>query len=151
MKIGELASALEKLGKAYTNARKKDEPAPCILQVLKYLEGKEELDIEEVVTQAAEKKAAPRKPAKKTRDFNIGEHLQAIRAARSDGEFATAFSILKKANPTVAHLKDLLTAYTCVPRKSGKKDDLWRALEAAYAAAQRDERRGRIAAETLPI
>ena len=49
-----LVSALETLGKAYTNSRKKDEPAPCILQVLKLLKGSEDLDIENLLRKVAE-------------------------------------------------------------------------------------------------
>ena len=150
MKIKELVSALETLGKAYTNSRKKDEPAPCILQVLKLLKGSEDLDIENLLRKVAEKKAAPAK-GKKARPFDLDEHLKVLTAAQSDGEFLAALTILKKANPTVANLKSLISAYTGVTRKSGKKEELWRALEAGYNAARRDERRERIASGTLPI
>src|SRR5258706_15071515 len=103
MKVKDLASALETLGKAYHNVRKKDEPAPCILQVLKFLEGKEELDINDLVTQASEKKASPSKP-NKPRAFSVEENLEALKKARSEGEFFNAIGSVKKAKPTVSDL-----------------------------------------------
>jgi hypothetical protein len=149
MKIGELVSALEELGKAYRHA-KKNEPAPCIVQLLKYLQGNEQLELNEFVKRALERKSQPKQP-KKPSSFNIDNHVAALRASRSDGEFVATMETLKKAKPTVGDLKHLLSSYTGIPRKTGKKDELWKAIEAAYNAERRNERRERIAAETLPI
>src|SRR5208282_4332190 len=147
MKVSELASALEELGKGYRHA-KKDEPAPCIIQLLKFLQGKEQLDVKEVVRQTLEKKAQPRQPGQLRKPFNLNDHLSALQNARSDGEFAAAMELLKKTKPTNNDLKQLILAYTGVSQ-NGKKDYLWRALETGYNKKRRDERREKIAAETL--
>ncbi len=150
MKIGELVSALEELGKGYRHAKKKEEPAPCIVQLLKFLHGKEELDVSELVRQTVEKKAQP-KQRKKASSFSVADHSKALQKARSDGEFAAAMDILKKAKPTNDDLKNLIFAYTGVTQKTGKKEQLFRTLEVAYNAERRNERRGKIASETPPF
>lgn len=151
MKVSELASALNELGRVYTNA-KKTEPASCIVQVLKFLDGKERLDLAELVYQELEKKARPKEPKpKKPRAFKLDDHLRTFEKSRSDSEFTAAMELLKKAKPTNEDLKQLIFAYTGVSQKDGKKDDLYSALESGYSEKRRNERRERIASETLPI
>lgn len=151
MKVSELALALNEVGKAYRHA-KKNEPAPCIIQLLKFLHGKEQLDVKELVDHELDKKSRTKEfRTKKPNTFKLDDHLKALDNARGDTEFKAAMELLKKAKPTNDDLKRLILAYTGVSQKNGKKDDLWNALEVGYNTKRRIERREKIASETLPI
>ena len=153
MKIAELASALEELGTIYRHASK-NEPKPCITQVLALLKGNEHLQLSELRSAATAKKAASPKAPKgaKASKFVQETHLNRLLDAKTDAAFETALDELKRAKPTNDNLTSLLSAYTGIPVKKGrKKEDLYNALLRAFKAELRHEARAEISRNTLPI
>ena len=153
MKIAELVSALEELGTVYRHASK-NEPKPCIAQVLALLKGNEHLQLSELRTAAPTKKTARPKVSKgaKTSKFVQDIHLNRLLDAKTEAAFEAALDELKKAKPTNDDLTSLLAAYTGIPIKKGrKKDDLYNAFLRAFKAELRHETRADISRNTLPI
>lgn len=153
MKIAELVSALEELGTVYRHASK-NEPKPCITQLLALLKGQEHLQLSELRTAALAKKAVSPKASKgaKASKFVQENHLNRLLDAKAEAAFETALDELKRAKPTNDNLTSLLAAYTGIPVKKGrKKEDLYNALERAFKAELRHEARAEISRNTLPI
>lgn len=156
MKIAELVSALEELGTIYRHASK-NEPKPCIKQVLEMLEGKEHLQVADLRVPApakpAKKAAAPKTPkVTKAAKFDQDYYLKRFYDAATEPAFEAALDELKKAKPTNDNLTNLLAAYTGIPIKKGrKKDDLINALQKTFKAGLRHDNRAEISRNTLPI
>ncbi len=153
MKIAELASALEELGTVYRHASK-NEPKPCITQVLALLKGKEHLQVSELRTAALAKKTASPKPSKAAKASKFGQdiHVNRFLDAKTEAAFEAALDELKRAKPTNDNLTSLLAAYTGIPvKKGGKKEDLYNALQKAFKAELRHEARAEISRNILPI
>ncbi|KAI93526.1 hypothetical protein T281_16160 [Rhodomicrobium udaipurense JA643] len=153
-------SALEDLGTIYRHASK-DAPKPCISDVLALLQDKQHLSLSELKAAAAENKKStkPKKPRetkprepKKAKGFSQEEHLNRLLDAKNEGTLLAAIELLKKSKPTNENLTNLLTAYTGVAVRTGrKKDDLYNAFLRAFNAEQRHEARAEISKTTLPI
>jgi hypothetical protein len=154
MKIAELVSALEELGTIYRHSSK-NEPKPCIAQVLALLEGKEHLRLSELGAELTKKKATARKSTKATkvsRVFDQEQHLTSLLDAKTETAFIMALESLKKAKPTNDNLAGILTAYTGVTVKKGrKKDELYGALLRAFKAELRHEARAEVSRNNVPI
>ena len=153
MKIAELASALEELGTVYRHASK-NEPKPCITQVLALLKGKEHLQLSELRTAVSAKKTASPKAPKgaKASKFVQDIHLNRLLDGKTEAAFEAALDELKRAKPTNDNLIGLLTAYTGIPITKGrKKEDLYNALQTAFKAELRHEARAEISRNILPI
>ncbi len=153
MKIAELVSALEEMGTVFRHASK-NEPKPCITQVLALLKGKEQLQLSELRSAApAKKTAAPKAPkGAKASKFVQENHLNGLLDAKTEAAFEAALDELKRAKPTNDNLTSLLAAYTGIPVNKGrKKEDLYNALQRAFKAELRYEARAEISRNTLPI
>lgn len=153
MKIAELVSALEELGTIYRHTSK-NEPKPCIKQVLDILRGKEHLQVSDLRVPAppktTRKAAAPKAP--KAAKFDQERYLKRFYDATTEAAFEAALDELKKAKPTNDNLTSLLAAYMGIPIKKGrKKDDLINALQKTFKAGQRHDARAEISRNTLPI
>jgi signal recognition particle GTPase len=154
MKVSELASALRELGTVFKHG-KKDEPTACIAQLLKLIEGKEALDVSELVNEARETNSQKRRQTatKKIRkkEFDIAYYLTALRNAATGGEYAAVKQELRRASPTNDDLRKLIQEYSGQSFKNANKSKLWEALESSHTAKQRSDSRGRIASSELPI
>jgi hypothetical protein len=154
MKVSELASALKELGTVFKHGRK-DEPANCIGQLLKLIEGKEALDVSQLVQQAREANSKKRPRAgigtPKKRQFDVAHYVTALRNASTSAEFFAIKQDFKAGKPTNDELRQVLQEYSGHSLKKANKDQLWEALESSYIAKQRADSRGKIASSELPI
>ena len=153
MKVAELVSALEELGTIYRH-QSKNQPKPCISQVLELLKGKEQFTLAELKLESAEKKSARGKATtpKVSKAFAQAEHLSRLLDAKSEAGFAAAIATLRKAKPTNKDLESLLAAYTGIAQKKGrKKEELYDAFDRAFKAEQRLNAREQFSGKNLPI
>ena len=154
MKIAELVSALEELGTIYRHTSK-NEPKPCIAQVLALLKGKEDLGLSELRAELPKKKATAGRTTKATKVskvFDQEQYLTGLLDAKTETAFIAALESLKKAKPTNDNLAGLLTAYTGVTVKKGrKKEELYGALMRAFKAELRHEARAEVSRNNIPL
>ncbi|MFY9640605.1 MAG: hypothetical protein WAK07_06860 [Rhodomicrobium sp.] len=154
MKVSELASALNELGAVFKHS-KKDEPASCIVQLLKMIEGKEALDISQLVKEAREAKLKKRvlsgEGATRKREFDVARYVTSLKKAETEGEFVAVKRDLERAKPTNDELRRVLQEYAGLSLKQAKKGVLWTALDTSYITKQRSDSRGKIASTELPI
>ena len=153
MKIAELVSALEELGTIYRHSSKK-EPKPCIAQVLALLKGKEHLRLSELGAELPKKKPTGGKTTTKKvpKVFDQEQYLTGLLDAKTETAFIAALESLKKAKPTNDNLAGLVTAYTGVTVKKGrKKEELYGALLRAFKAELRHEARAEVSRNNIPL
>jgi hypothetical protein len=152
MKIAELVSALEELGTIHRHTSK-NEPKPCIAQVLALLKGNEHLRLSELRAEVPKKKPTGEKTTKKvSKVFDQEQYFTSLLDAKTETAFIAALEILKKAKPTNDNLAGILTAYTGVTVKKGrKKEELYGALMRAFKAELRHEARAEISRNNIPI
>jgi hypothetical protein len=135
MKIGELASALNKLGKVYKH-KNGTEPVTYIAQVLRLLDGPDDMELETFLIEKQRPK--PKKIASESKPkIDLDVHTNALLEAVSEIGFSAAISALKDAKPTVEDLKQVVFKYTNIARKSGTKASLLNAIETHYTKKRR--------------
>lgn len=153
MKIAELVSALEELGTIYRHTSK-NEPKPCIAQVLALLKGKGHLHLSDLKSEALlKKKPAPKKPAKaKASAFDHETYLTRLLTAKTEDGFVTTLEDIKRAKAKKADLIALLAAYTGLPSKSSRTiDQIYAGLLNAFKAEARHDARAAVSRTMLPI
>jgi hypothetical protein len=156
MKVAELVLALEELGTIYRHSSK-NEPKPCISQVLQLLKGNEQFTLVELRAKLTEKKNASGNSGKATaskvsKAFAQAEHLNRLLDAKSEASFAAAIETVQKAKPTNEALESLLAAYTGIAQRKGrKKKELYDTFVRAFKAEQRLDARAQFSAKNLPI
>jgi hypothetical protein len=153
MKVAELVSALEELGSIYRHSSK-NEPKPCIREVLELLKGKEQHTLAELKAAVSEKggTAGKGKGTKPPKVFNHEEHLNRLLSAKSEASFTAAIEALKKAKPTNENLARLLAGYAGVaPKKKMKKDEFFDALLRVFRAEQRHDARAQFSESGMPM
>ena len=153
MKVSELALALKELGTVFRHSSE-NQPADCINKVLNLIEGKEDLEVGQLIRamrEAGAKKPRYVAPANPKTPFEVAPHVAALKRAVNAGNFAEVKRDLERARPTKQDLCEILEDYAGLSLKRAKKDELWAALDKAYAGKQRGANRAEIAGSELPL